>query len=82
MVEGGVLIGGFNEACNNIAVSYLEVGGDSISAIIFWTTVKGNLPHLSYIFCKPEPLGTKFKTVSCSVTGSFLFVEVHRERKG
>ena len=71
MVEGGVLIGGFNEACNNIAASYLEVGGDSMSTIIFWTTVKGNLPHLSYIFRKRESLGKEFKTVACYVQGSW-----------
>ena len=53
----------------NIATSYMEVGDDSTSAIRFRIKEKGNLPHLSYIFRKPEPLGTEFKTVSCYVTG-------------
>ena len=43
----------FREALNNIAASYLMVGDDSMSEISFWTTNKGNLPHLYYIFLKP-----------------------------
>ena len=35
-----LLIDGFNYACKNIAVSSLNVGDDSTSAIIFWTTAK------------------------------------------
>ena len=54
MVEVKLLIGGFNEAFMNIAASYLKVGGESMSAIRFWVTVKGDLPHLYYIFWKPE----------------------------
>ena len=38
----------FNTACNNIAASFLKVGDESMSAIRFQTTAKGNLPHLSY----------------------------------
>ena len=53
-----------------------------MSAIRFWTTAKGNLPHLSYIFWKPEPLSTEFKTVACSVTGALLFTEVQRGKEG
>ena len=46
----------YNEACNDISAIYLKVGDESMSAIRFWTTVKGDLPHLYYIFWKPEPL--------------------------
>ena len=53
-----------------------------MSAILFWTTEKGNLPHLSYIFRKPEPLGTEFNTVACSVTGALLFIEIQRGKEG
>ena len=63
------LFDGFNTACKNIAASFLKVGDESMSAIRFWTTAKGNLLNLSYIFRKPDPLGTKFKTFACSVTG-------------
>ena len=53
-----MLIDGFNEACSNIDACYLKVGDESMSAIKFCTTSKMNLTHLSYIFYKPEPLGT------------------------
>ena len=52
----------------------MKVFDDSMSAIRFQTAVKGNLPHLSYIFYKPEPLGKYFNTVDCYVTLSFLFI--------
>ena len=48
----------FNAACKNIDASFLRVGDEFMSEICFWTTAKGNLPHLSYIFRNPEPLGT------------------------
>ena len=76
MVEGGIQCKGLNEVCKNIAASYLKVGDKSISAISFWKTAKGNLPHLSYIVHKPEPLGTEFKTFACYVTWDLLFVKV------
>ena len=64
------------------SASFLEVGDESLSKIRFWTTEKWNLPHLSYTFRKPEPLGTEFNTVYCSVTGSLLFIEVQRGKEG
>ena len=76
------LFDGFNTACKNIAASFLKVGDESMSAICFRKTAKGNLPHLSYIFRKLEPLGTNFKTVACSVTGALLFIEVQRGKEG
>ena len=72
----------FNIACKYIAASFLKVGDESMSAIRFWTTAKGNLPHLSYIFGNPEPLSTEFKTLACSITGALLFIEVQRGKKG
>ena len=45
-----LLMDGFNEACRNIAVSYMKVRDESMSVIRFRTTEKGDLPHLSYIF--------------------------------
>ena len=71
-----MLIGGFNEACTNTYVSYLKVGDDSMVAIRFWTTLKGNLPHLSYIFRKPVTLGTEFKIVACYVNRALIFIEI------
>ena len=73
-----IIFYGFNTVCENIAASFLKVGDESMSAIRFLTTAKGNLPHLSYIFRKPEPLGTESNTVACSITGALLFIEVQR----
>ena len=58
-----MLINGFNESCSNIAASYLKVRYESMNAILFFTLSKGDLPHLSYIFCKPEPLRKEFNMV-------------------
>ena len=77
-----LLFDGFNTACKNIAASFLKVGDESMSAIWFRKTAKGNLPHLSYIFWKLEPIGTKFKTVACYITGALLFIEVNRGKEG
>ena len=72
------MIDGFNKACSNISSIYLKIGDESTSAIQFHTTSKGDLPHLSYIFCKPELLGTEIMIVSCSVTGYIIFLEIRR----
>ena len=73
-----MLIDSFNEACNNIYSSYMKVEDESMSAISFRTTAKGGLPHLSYIFRIPEPLGTYFNTVACYITVFLIFVEINR----
>ena len=73
-----MLINGFYEACNSIDASYLKVDNESISVICSWTTEKGVLPHLSYVFRNTELLGTKFKTVACSVNDAFLFIDIDR----
>ena len=78
MVRGKMLIYGFNEARKNISDGYLKVGYESMSAISFWTTAKGNLPHLSNIFRNPDPLGIEFNTVAYYVIGALLFIEIHR----
>ena len=80
--RGKLLINGFNETCKNISSSCLKVGDDSMSAIRFRTTEKGKLPHLSYIFPKPEPLGKEFKTVACNITGELLFIEFQKGKEG
>ena len=64
-----MLIDVLNTACKNIAASYMNVGDESMSEILFRTTEKGNLAQLSYIFRKPYPLGSDFKTFACSITG-------------
>ena len=73
-----MFINGFNEALNNIAASSMKVGDESMSAIRFRKTEKWNLPHLSYIFHKLEPMGKDFNTVTYSVTLALLFIEYQR----
>ena len=46
MVEGKLLMDGFNLTCNNIATIFLKVGVDSMNEIRFRKTAKGNLTHL------------------------------------
>ena len=58
MLDGNVVNLLFKKAFKNISVSYMKDDNSSMSVIHFWTTSKGNLPHLYYIFYKPEPLGT------------------------
>ena len=65
-----------------MAVSYLKVGNESMSAIRFHNTLKGDLPHLYYTVHTPEPLGTEFKTVACSITGALLFTEIQCGKEG
>ena len=48
--EARLFIDGFNKACSNIAARYLKVGDESMSVMEFCTTLKGDLPYLSYIF--------------------------------
>ena len=73
---------GFNEACKNISAKYLKVGDESMGAISFQTTVKGNLAHLSCIFYSPESLGTEFNKIACSIKGDLIFIELHRGEEG
>ena len=73
-----MLIDVFNEARKNISAGSLKVGDESTSAILFLMTEKGKLPHLSHIVCRPEPLGTYFKTIDYSFTGYLVFIQVQR----
>ena len=36
----------------------------------------GNLPHLSYILRKPEPLGSEFKCACCCTLLVFLYLDL------
>ena len=52
------LIDGFNELHRKIASGKEKTAYESMIAIQFCTTPKGDLSHYYYIFRKPEPLGT------------------------
>ena len=58
MLDGNIVNIWLKKAFNNISVSYMKYEDSSMSVIRFWTTSKGNLPHLYYILYKTEPLGT------------------------
>ena len=67
-IMGGVR--GFNEnRKKTIMAPNTKVLDETMSAFVPKTTPKGNLPHLSNIPRKPEPLGTEFKTVAASGMG-------------
>ena len=67
-----------NDAFNNISDSYMKFGDEFMSVIRFGATAKGNFPHLSYIFHKPETPGAEPKTSACSFTGFLLFISFQR----
>ena len=73
-----LLTNSFNKLHNSIADSYMKVGYESMSAIPIQTSVKGDLPYLSYIFRKTYPLGIEFKIVACCVIGTLLLIEIQR----
>ena len=59
-----------------ISSGVINISNESISTIRFCTTYKGNLPHYSYIFRFPEPLGAKNKNVACSKLGNMLYLGI------
>lgn len=62
----------------NFLSSLLLTGDETMSAQRPRKTKTGGLPHLSYIFRKPEPLGTEFKNVACAATGVMTYLEIQR----
>ena len=62
--------------------SFVKVLDEIMSA--FWqrTTKTGGLPNLTWLIRKLEPLGIEFKTVSCSITGVMMFMEIQRAKDG
>ena len=69
---------GFNKVYHNIPASDTKVGYASTGVLHFWNKAKGKLTHLSYIFCKPETLGTEFNTAACNIIGTLILIETHR----
>ena len=48
----------------------------SILFALIRTTKTGNLPNLSYVKRKPEPLGTEFKNIVDGLIGVMLWMEI------
>jgi len=71
-VLGGV--NRLNENCKKIfQAPNIRVLDESMSVFFSRTTKTGNLPYLSFILRKPEPLGTEFKTLAAVSIGTFEF---------
>ena len=41
----------------------------------------GNLPNISYVLCKPSPLGIELKTVCDANMGIMLYIEIQRGKE-
>ena len=63
-----------------IAFSIVKVLDEIMSAFAPQATKTGNLPHLSYILRKPEPLGTEFKCALCCTLLVFLYLDLCRRK--
>ena len=57
------VIDGFNVLLRKISYGVEKTVDDSMSAILFRTTPKVDLPHYSYIFRNMDTLGEKMKNV-------------------
>jgi len=74
-VLGG--IDGFNEnRKKTVQAPNIRVLDESMSAFRPRTTKTGDLPYISFIMRKPEPLGTEFKTLAACHFGMYCFVPV------
>ena len=74
----GYLVDGFNtNRKSTVAASRFKTLDGSMSAYRPQTRKTGNLPNISYILRKPEPLGTELKTVaSKGSNGPIIYAEV------
>jgi len=77
MISSG--IDGFNKNCSRtVAPSNEKVIDETMSAFRPQTRKYGDLPFLSYIARKPEPLGMEMKVVADCKTGIMLWMELQR----
>ena len=63
---------------NTIKPSLLKAFDKSMSAFHPRTSRFGNLPHLSCIDRKPEPLGTELKVTNTTTIGVGLYLEIQK----
>ena len=71
----------FNEnRSRTVASSNVNVMDESMSAFKPQTTATGNLPHLSFVKRKPEPLGTEFKDNLDQTTEIMKMLRLCRKR--
>ena len=75
------LIDRFNESRRQIASGVKKTVDESMSSILFHNTPKGYLLHYSYIFKKPDPLGTEMNNADFSRLGSMLHLEIQKREE-
>ena len=54
---------------------------ESMSAIKFCTTPKGDLPQYSYFCRSPDPLGPEMNNLSCSRLETMLHLNIQKGEK-
>ena len=57
-----------------------KCGDELMSAISFWITPKGDIPHYSYILRNPEPLGVDLKKAACYWLWIMLCLEIQNKK--
>ena len=72
------IIDGFNESRRHIASGLKRMTDESMRAILFCTTPKLDSQHYSYIFGKPDTLGTDVNNVDFSGLGTMLHLEIQK----
>ena len=72
------MVQGFNNnRRRTVAASRVKTLDESMSPYRPQTRKTGNLPNISYIMRKPEPLGTELKTVaSIESNGPIIYAEM------
>jgi hypothetical protein len=58
-----------NNRSKVVAASVIKLLDESMSAWHHRKSKTGDLPNISFILWKPEPLGTEFRSMACSETG-------------
>ena len=80
----GHLVQGFNNnRAKTVAASRVKTFDESMSPYKPQSSKTGNLPNISFILRKPEPLGTELKTVaSTGSNGPMLYAEIQEGKEG
>jgi hypothetical protein len=75
-------IAGFNNVrLNRITTSLWDILDESMLSFRPRTTATGTLPNISFIFRKPDPLGTEFKCAACPVIGTMKCLDIQQGAK-
>ena len=72
------IIDGFNGSLRYISSWVKKTADESICDIHFHDPPTGDLPHYSYIFRKPYPLGAHMKNVDCYSLGTMLHLDIQK----